>query len=58
VLREIVNRFDKERSYNEKEVNEVLKPVFDDFATIRRYLIEYGFMERNPDGSCYQVKRG
>ncbi|MCE1248746.1 MAG: DUF2087 domain-containing protein [Firmicutes bacterium] len=58
VLREIVKRFDPERSYCEREINELLKPVFDDFATIRRYLIEYGFMTRNADGSIYRTTSG
>lgn len=53
VLREIAGRFDAGRDYTEKEVNEVLKTAYDDFATLRRYLIEYGFMDREPDCSRY-----
>lgn len=56
VLRQLVKRFDKERIYTEKEVNEILKGAYDDFATLRRYMIEYGFMERKRDGSQYWVK--
>ncbi|MDD4238416.1 MAG: DUF2087 domain-containing protein [Desulfotomaculaceae bacterium] len=56
VLREITKRFQVNEFYNEKQVNEILKTAHDDFATLRRYLIEYGFMDRKPDGSQYWLK--
>lgn len=56
VLREIAKRFEAEKFYNEKEVNAILKTANDDFATLRRYLIEYGFIDRKPDGSQYWLK--
>lgn len=56
VLRQIVNRFVPNHIYSEKQVNEILKTIYPDFATIRRYLIEYGFMDRKPDGSQYWLK--
>lgn len=56
VLREIVKKFDAKRTYTEKEVNAILKTVYDDFVTLRRYLIEYRFMERKSDGSQYWIK--
>jgi len=56
VLREIAERFEANRIYSEKEVNEVLKTAYEDFATLRRYLIEYGFMGRKPDCSEYWLK--
>jgi hypothetical protein len=58
VLRQIVKRFEANRTYSEKEVNEILKNVYKDYATIRRYLIEYGFLERKSDGSEYWMKEG
>lgn len=57
VLREITKRFDLERIYTEKEVNEILKSAYDDYATLRRYLIDYGFLDRKPDGSQYWLKK-
>lgn len=57
VLREIVKRFEDGRIYSEKQVNEILKEVYEDFVTLRRYLIEYGFLDRKPDGSQYWVKQ-
>jgi hypothetical protein len=56
VLRQIVKHFKTDNTYSEKEVNEILKNVYKDFATVRRYLIEYGFMDRKSDGSQYWVK--
>ncbi|WP_017691084.1 DUF2087 domain-containing protein [Paenibacillus sp. PAMC 26794] len=53
VLIEIAKRFETERKYSEKQVNELLKEVHDDYVEIRRYLIDYGLLEREPDGSQY-----
>lgn len=57
ILRHIVQRFDRDKRYSEPEVNELLKAVYADFVTIRRYLIDYGFLDREKDGSWYWVKR-
>lgn len=56
VLEEIVKNFSKGKIYSEKEINRVLKRIYEDYATIRRALIEYGFMERTNDGNSYWVK--
>ena len=56
VLQHIVKRFEIGKKYSEKEVNEILKTVHADFVSLRRHLIEYGFMERNNDGSEYALK--
>ena len=56
-LRVIIRRFELERVYSEKEINEVLKNIYADFVTLRRYLIEYGFLDRKDDGSEYWVKK-
>lgn len=53
VLRHIARRIQPERIYTEKEINEVLQTVFSDHVTIRRYLIEYGFLARKSDCSAY-----
>lgn len=57
VLQTIVNRFDRNKKYTEREMNAILKTIYGDFATIRRYLIEYGFMERSQDCMEYWVKQ-
>ena len=57
VLREIVKNFKADREYSEKEVNRILERIYArDYPTVRRYLIEYGFMDRSKDGSVYRVK--
>lgn len=53
ILGKIAEQFEAGRQYSEKEVNEILKPIYDDFTEIRRYLIMYGFMERTKDGTKY-----
>lgn len=55
-LQKIMEQFEKGKIYTEKEVNQILKDIYDDFPTIRRYLIEYGFMERSKDCRDYWVK--
>jgi len=57
VLEQLAGRFQKDKTYSEKEVNEILKKVSPDYVTLRRYLIEYGFMERKKDGSEYWIKK-
>ncbi|EGD47227.1 Protein of unknown function DUF2087 [Ruminiclostridium papyrosolvens DSM 2782] len=56
ILSKIAEQFEKKRKYSEKEVNEILKGIYSDFATIRRYLIEYGYMERTKDCREYWLK--
>ncbi|WP_282941330.1 DUF2087 domain-containing protein [Paenibacillus sp. RC67] len=58
VLSHLITRFEPGHRYSEKEVNEVLEKAFVDYVTLRRYLIEYGFMDREEDGSAYWVKEG
>jgi hypothetical protein len=57
IFREIIKNFKCNTDYSEKEVNSILKGIYEeDYPTIRRALIEYGFMERTPDCSIYRVK--
>lgn len=56
ILKKIAQQFEKNRRYSEKELNAILKDIFDDYATIRRYLIEYGYMERTTDCKEYWLK--
>ena len=53
ILIKIAEQFELGKKYTEKEVNQILKPIYDDYIAIRRYLIMYGFMERTKDGSIY-----
>ncbi len=56
ILRHIVKYFDPAATYTEKEVNAVLKRFYDDYALLRRYLVDYGFLDRTVDGSKYWIK--
>lgn len=56
ILKHLVTKFDSNQKYTEKEVNEILEQVYPDYVTLRRYLIEYGFLDRTSDGSQYWVK--
>lgn len=56
ILKKIAESFSKDRMYTELEVSAHLKQIYDDFATIRRYLIEYRFMDRSKDGQTYWIK--
>lgn len=56
VLRAIVKCFAEDRIYNEKEVNSILSRIFDDYVKLRRYLVEYGFLDRKADGSQYWLR--
>lgn len=55
ILQHILKSFATNRKYTEKEVNTILKPIYEDYALLRRLLIEYGFMARVQDGSAYWV---
>jgi hypothetical protein len=57
VLREIAKRFESDSIYTEKEMNQLLNEIYDDYVMVRRYLIEYGFLDRKPDGSEYWLKK-
>lgn len=46
VLRHIAPRFEPGVRYSEKEVNAMLKPVNADYAALRRYLVDEGFLAR------------
>lgn len=55
-LENTLHRFELSRKYTEKEVNQILKEANPDYVTLRRYLIDYGFLDRYNDGSSYWVK--
>lgn len=53
VLGVLAERFDSGKNYSEAAVNDILKQAISDYVTVRRYLIEYGFMKRTNDGKTY-----
>lgn len=55
VLDEIIQLFEKNRKYNEKEINNILKNIYPDFALLRRYLVDYRYLNRNKECTEYSV---
>ena len=55
-MRTIAKEFEEGIRYSEVQVNEILKDIYPDYVTLRRYLIEYDYLERTRDGSAYWKK--
>lgn len=55
ILRHVVKAFEPRRRYSEKEVNAALHRFSSDTARLRRYLVEFGFMDRQGGGGEYWV---
>lgn len=49
-----VQRFDPEKTYSEREVSDMLQELNDDYASLRRYLVDYGLMARE-DGDYWRI---
>lgn len=56
ILAKIAEQLESGRRYSEKELNQIVKEIYNDYAVIRRYLIDYGFMERTRDCKEYWLK--
>ena len=56
VLEAIVQEFDYDRIYSEREVNLIIADFYDDFCTIRRDMIGEGLMNRDARG-YWRVKQ-
>jgi hypothetical protein len=55
VLANLASMFELNKDYPELEVNLKLKSRFEDFATLRRDLVEFGFFDRTMD--CREYRR-
>lgn len=55
VLEHIIKNFEPGRKYTEKEVNEILMKIHEDYVTLRRALADYRFIDRHRDCSAYWV---
>jgi predicted transcriptional regulator len=53
ILRYVVRAFEPGERYTEKEVNEILGQFNEDTAILRRGLVDYQMMDREPDGTAY-----
>jgi len=54
---QIVLEMLKEKSleFTEKELNEAIKEIYPDYSLIRRYLVDYKFLERDNYGKMYKI---
>ena len=54
----LAGKFEKEKKYTEKEVNELLNQwhTFGDPATLRRELYNLRFLDREPSGKAYWLE--
>ncbi|HFI0835769.1 TPA: DUF2087 domain-containing protein [Streptococcus suis] len=41
--------------FTEKEVNAFLAEIYDDYAILRRYLVDYGYLTRDDYGREYKI---
>ena len=55
VLLHLLSRFPAGRTYSEPEVNDILRPVVEDWAFWRRELVQYGYLQR--DSGRYWLPR-
>lgn len=54
VLRWLATLFEPERTYSEVEVNETIKKAYErDYVTLRRHLVDYGYLRRERGGGQY-----
>ena len=64
ILGSIILKLDPEKQYSERSINEVIiewlhrmasKKSHPDHVSLRRYLVDFGLLERDPAGHRYQV---
>jgi hypothetical protein len=54
VLEHVLQEFEPEKAYTEHEVNQILLEFHEDVATLRRALVNLGWMTRTRDGRTYR----
>lgn len=52
-LTRVVDQLPVDQRFSETELNDYLRPIYADYADLRRYLIDFHFMARTPDGTAY-----
>ena len=55
ILKKIMEEFEPGMIYIEDEVNLIIKEFYEDFSTIRRELINFRYMQRDPRKGTYWV---
>jgi hypothetical protein len=55
LLDQVAQAFEPGRRYPEPVVVEILRAVFDDHCTLRRYLVDESFLSRTADGIYWRA---
>lgn len=55
ILLKLLKEFKDNNKYSEIEVNNIIKKYFSDYATLRRELVNYGYMQKDNLKSEYWV---
>lgn len=55
VIQEILRRFSPDRNYREREIDDLIREICDDYVTIRRAFIDEGMMVR--EGDIYKLAK-
>lgn len=53
ILTRIIAEIPLNHRFTEPEINAYLRPIYFDYTMVRRFLIEYHFLQRTPDGTAY-----
>lgn len=53
ILNRVIEEIPTKTKLTEKELNQHLAEIYFDYVTLRRYLIDYGFLSRTTDGKKY-----
>lgn len=56
ILTKIAELLEPGKVYKEIEINQLLKEIYEDHVVIRRYLVDYGFLDRSNDCKEYWLK--
>jgi hypothetical protein len=53
ILRWLATKFQPDVLYSEREVNAIITQAHEDFATLRRDMVDFGFLRRERGGGKY-----
>jgi hypothetical protein len=55
LLDQVAQAFEPGRRYSQEAVNDILRPLFDDYCALRRYLVDEDFLSRTPGGIYWRI---
>ena len=56
IMQKLIEDFEVNRQYSESEVNDILKRYYEDYVSVRRSMVQYGFLGRSSNGTQYHVR--